>query len=183
MLANFFGSLLAGTCIALTGFVLITWRYQIFQPRQERIREQMLVCSLLIDELEDGKKFADDQLTKKTRGERLGMHAWDALKGSQAVRFLPLGCLEPMLKAYSDLRVIEYMYLREEDAHLTDIETGNSGPSARGARLGKVISKDVVFRLSRSQQNCADAIRALTAERERLTLECRPRPKAENSDA
>jgi hypothetical protein len=168
LLANFFGSLLAGMVLALAGYFLITRKYQIVQPRQERIKEAILVCSLLIDELQDGKEFAESYLAGKPKEERLQMHAWDALKGSQAVRFLPIVCLEPILKAYSDLHVLEFLFRREEDAQLRDWETGNTGVSSGAVRLGKMIAKGVSNRLSRSQQNCAHAIRTLTGERERL---------------
>jgi len=166
LLANFLGSLFAGGLLAWAAYRLITRKYQIIQPRQERIREEILVCSLLIDELREGKEFADGYLTGKRPEERSQMHAWDALKGSQTVRFLPIGCLEPMLKAYSDLHVLEYLFLKVEDAQMNDWAIGNSGETSGAARLGKMISKGVRNRLSRSKQNCADAIQALTAERE-----------------
>jgi hypothetical protein len=117
LLANFFGSLLAGTVLATAAYFLITRRYEVIQPRQERIREEILVCSLLIDELQAGKAFADSYLGSGPRTKnRLQMHAWDALKGSRAVRFLPIACLGPMLKAYADLYMLEYMFLKVEDA-------------------------------------------------------------------
>jgi hypothetical protein len=168
LLANFLGSLSAGIFLALAGYFLITRKYQIIQPLKERIREQILVCSLLIDELQDGEEFAESYLMGKHREERLRTHAWDALKGSQAVRFLPIGCLEPMLKAYFDLHALEYLFLKEEDAQMRDWEKGNTGVASGAARLGKMISKGVKTRLSRTQQSCADAVRALKEERDRL---------------
>ncbi|HEY4739363.1 MAG TPA: hypothetical protein VIH76_02075 [Candidatus Acidoferrales bacterium] len=168
VLANFLGSLLAGTALALTGYYLITRRYQIIQPRQDRIKEETLVCSLLMGELERAKEFVDRRLTGMQTLERLQMHAWDALKGSQAIRFLPIGCLEPVLRAYSDLYVLEYMFLKVEDAQMKDFETGNSGVMSGAARLGKMISDGVRNRLLQAQKNCADAIGALASEAERL---------------
>jgi len=168
-LANFLGSLLAGGLLAWIAYVFITRKYQIIQPRRERIKEEILVCSLLIDELVDGREFADSYLGPGPRSKkRLQMHAWDALKGSQAVRFLPIGCLKPMLKAYGDLNVLEYMFLKVESAQLRDWETGNSGVASGAARLGKMISEEVKIRLARLRENCADAVSALTVERERL---------------
>src|ERR1039458_137218 len=103
LLANFLGSLFAGVLLALAIYYFVTRRLEIIRPRQERIKEQIQVCSLLIRELQACKEFVDDQLTVKRGQERLQMDTWDALKGSQAVRFLPLECLEPMLKVYADL--------------------------------------------------------------------------------
>jgi hypothetical protein len=170
LLANFFGSLLAGAVLAGIGYFFFTRRYQIIQPRQERVKEEILVCSLLVEELERGKEFADRRLSGSQTFERLQMHAWDALKGSQAMRFLPIGCLEPMLKAYADLYVLEYMFLKVEDAQMRDFESGNSGVTSGAARLSKMISDGVRTRLLRAQQNCGEAISALTAEREHLKI-------------
>ncbi len=169
-LANFLGSLFAGALLAWVGFLLITRKYQITQPRREKIKEEILVCSLLIDELQEGKEFVDSYLSGGPRSkERLQMHAWDALKGSQAVRFLPIDCLEPMLKAYGDLYALEYLFLKLEDAQLRDWETGNSGVASGAARLSKMINPGVNTRLSRSQKNCAEAVNALTEQKKRLT--------------
>jgi hypothetical protein len=170
VLANFLGSLVAGAVLASIAYLLITRELEIIRPREERIAEQLMVCDLLIGELEKGQRFAQKYLIGGPHVERLEMHAWDALKGSQPLRFLPISCVRPVLKAYSDLYVLEHFFLSLEDAQMKEWTSGEATARSGAALLGKNISKGVALRLDRAQISCAEAATALRAERQRLQL-------------
>jgi hypothetical protein len=177
-LANFVGSLLAGTILAVAIYCFVTRRLEIIQPRQERIEEEIMVCNLLIGELERAREFAAGYLRGPRPKERLHMHAWDALKGSRAMRLLPVRCLDSLLKAYGLLYELEYLFLKVEEAQMDAWAAGDESATSGLTLLGKKLSEGVRNRLALSQRNCEEAKRSMRAERDRLVAISRPRKKA-----
>jgi hypothetical protein len=167
-LANLIGSLLAGGLLAWGVFFFVTQKLEIVKPREERIREQLMVCDLLIGELNAGKEFASAYIAHTPTKERLQMHAWEAVKGSQAIRFLSVNCVQPILKAYADLYELEALFLAVEQAQMREWTTGDPAGKSRAALLGKQLALGVAIRLERVQKSCAEAMKVLTLERERL---------------
>jgi hypothetical protein len=167
-LANFIGSLAAGVLLGVVAYFFVTRRLQIIQPRRERIGEQLMVCDLLIAELGKGLQFVKGYRRGAPIEERLEMHAWDALKGSQSLRFLPIDCVQPVLKAYAHLYVLEHFFLSVEKVEMKEWTSGDSRVKSGASRLGEKMAAPVAIRLARADEACTEAINALTAERDRL---------------
>jgi|SRR5579863_10496850 len=168
-LANFFGSAAAGFIILIIGYRFITRNLEIMRPRRERLAEQELVCDLLVHELRQFCAVVEAIETKSIPASKfppLHTDAWETVKGSQSVRFLPIACLEPILSAYSGIYNLQRWLVKLEDAELREWTTDNPG-RAGAAILGKRIAGEFVLLALNTRQASERAIAALDDQKAR----------------
>ncbi len=170
-LSNFLGSLGAGVLVALLAFLFITYRLDIQKPRKERIGEQHLVCDLLIAELRDFHRIVAAVQNQELPADRfppLQTGAWEALKGSQAMRFLPLECLAALLGVYSRIYNLQRWMLRAEDLRMTAWTSGGGSAQTGASILVKQLAAEVAKLLLSTDKQCVHVIELLELAKRNL---------------
>ena len=162
-LANFVGSLVANSLVAAVVYYLVTYKLEIVRPLRERQLEQKTVCDLLAREL-DQFSFSVQDFSSGRFETRIQAHAWEALKGSQAMRFLPVRCLEPVLNAYSGIYTA-HQWL--ERADLADALSW-AIPGSAATALANKLRQDALKLAVVTDKDCKKAVEELRSEAQRL---------------
>ena len=163
-LPSFLGSLVAGVLITAGVYYLVTRKLEIIRPLRERRLEQAVVCRLLSREL-DQFRYSVGLFRDGLFETRIQTHAWEALKASQAVRFLPIHCLEPMLNAYSGIYTVNQWLERADMAEALSWTVSGSGAGA----LMKKLRENALKLAQETDKDCKKAVEALQSEVKRLS--------------
>lgn len=132
ILANIVSDLVAGTLLAVGAYFLITYRLEVVRPLREIQMERKIICGLVASEIK-GFLAAFERMKDERFDARVDADTWEAIKGSQAVRSLPLKCLELVLRAYSGIYAVRHQLERIQMAELmswsADSPQGQTGSS------------------------------------------------------
>ncbi len=161
VISSFLGGVLAGVAIAFGVYRFVTRRFEILKPLAEKRAEQRVVCSIISRELDQFRYSADTLFPNGRFSEgRIEPHAWEALKGSQALHSLPVKLLEPILNAYSGIYFVNRLLDRMELAEMIDW----SSPSGSGAAQYVKNKKDEVLRVApEAEKDCKKTVDGLEA--------------------
>ncbi len=164
--SSFLGGVLAGVFIAFGVYLFVTRRFAILKPLAEKRAEQRVVCSIISRELDQFRYSADTLFPKGRFFEgRIEPHAWEALKGSQALHSLPVNLLEPILNAYSGIYAVNRLIDRMEYAEMLDWGSASSGGAALYVKNKK---KEIPKLAEETEKDCHKAVEALEDQLRKL---------------
>ena len=168
-LANFLGSLAAGSLIAWVVYRWVTRRMEILLPAEQRRAEVRATLSAIDEELaacaagSEGQQETD-QVAGECRFEQLPTHAWDAARESSLFRLLPVGVTSALFDAYRTIGTFNKRVDQAEDAFAAYSTTPHAVQGQRALEFHRALCGDLTLRAPEVRSACRVAREKIATE-------------------